>query len=302
MDEILIESSGDYYMDVREFQSGAVEVVVKAIRPMHEGSIRSVADPLSYSNACKALGESSSTSTTVRFKSEPEEVSEWDKLANHRRAVRRAKQNIRWCVMQMRADRLFTVTYRENVEDRERVKGGVKRFIRLVRKGWGEEGGIPDWRYVAVLEKQDRGAYHVHFAVKGWQRVSYLRKCWAKAIGGTGLERGADTLGNVDVTSPRKARWGTELMQWRCSKLAAYLVKYLSKTFDEKTFDKRRYWHSKDLKVPVRQRFMLCAVDMVTAIREAMDVIFSRFGHAIDFSRSWVAASGDLLWLTLGET
>jgi hypothetical protein len=51
-----------------------------------------------------------------------EQTPEFEAQQNHNRAVRRAKQNIRWLCKTMQADRLFTLTYRENQTDREQVR------------------------------------------------------------------------------------------------------------------------------------------------------------------------------------
>lgn len=295
-------NKGDYYMDVREFKGGAVEVLLKTIRPMHEGAVRSVADPLSYANCCHEMGESSSVYSGSRYVTEKEETDDYDRTANHHRAVRRAKQNIRWLIAQMGGDRLLTLTYRTNMEDRERVKTDFTKFVRLVRKGWKGQGGYPEWRYVAVTERQERGAYHIHIAVQGWQKISFLRACWYRALGGQGNEKGERTPGNVDITSPKKARWGTEFREWKTSKLSAYLTKYLAKTFDQESTEKKRYWHSVDVVPPKKERHILGATDLVTAIKEAIEVLYFHYGKTIDFARSWLAPSKDCLWLSLGGT
>jgi hypothetical protein len=276
MDEILHLKRGDYYMDVREFESGGLEVCVKLIRPL----------PFSGAGG-----------NNVRVT--PKELSESEKKDNHDRAVRRAKKNIRMLAKSIGADRLLTLTYRKNQEDREEVKADFARFLRLVRKGWKGCQGQDGWRYVAVLERQERGAYHIHCAIKGWQRISYLRAAWYKALGGAGDESGENTPGNVDVTSPQKARWGTQRREWKTGKLAAYLTKYLSKTFDEGTSEKRRYWHSKDAFVPKKERFFLCAESMSEAIREVASILYFYYGQAIDFSRSWMSELGSTLWFSL---
>jgi hypothetical protein len=301
MDESLHQISGDYYMDVREFKSGSIEVVVKVINSMHVGAIWSVADPNSYSNYCKSIGESSSTKDRLLPHSSAEK-SDSQKSGDHCRAVRRASKNIRLLVKAIEADRLLTLTYRKNQENREEVKSHFRRFLELIRKGWKGCEGQRDWQYVAVLERQERGAYHIHCAVKGWQRISFLRSAWFKTLGGRGNETGEGTPGNIDVTSPQKARWGTQKREWKSGKLAGYLTKYLSKTFDEETSEKRRYWHSKDAVVPVKQRFMLCATTMADAINEIASIIYLHYGLAIDFARSWMSFGGDCLWLSLGET
>jgi hypothetical protein len=304
MEDSLHPSLGDYYMDVREFKSGSLEVVVKAIRPMFEGGIRLSVDPDSYSNQLKSLGMGYYDVNGNGLNRIPDVLDDSDakKIKNHERAVRCAKQNIRWLVKSIEADRLLTLTYRKNQEDREQVKADFKRFLRLVRSGWRGQSGQKDWQYVAVLERQERGAYHIHCAVKGWQRIKFLRAAWYKALGGQGNETGEDTPGNVDVTSPKKARWGTQLREWKAGKLSSYLTKYLAKTFDEDTQEKRRYWHSKDAIAPAKSRFLLCAVSFVDAVKEVASIIDLHYGKAIDFSCSWVSFLGDSLWFSLGES
>jgi hypothetical protein len=304
MDDGLHEHGGDYYMDVREFEGGSIEAVVKQFRPGFEGRIRESADPESHVNFLKSKGLSYNEvygNGLKRIRRNPDEIDPWEKAENHKRAVRRAKQSIRFLTKQVEADRLLTLTYRKNQEDRGEVKADFARFLRLVRKGWAGQGGDGDWRYIAVLERQERGAYHIHCAVKGHQRIPFLRTAWFKALGGRGNETGEQTPGNIDVTSPHKARWGTKRSEWKASKLSAYLTKYLSKTFDESTAEKRRYWHSKGIESPKKERFLLCATSMVGAINEIKSILELNYGMVIDFSRSWMGAYGETLWLSLGE-
>lgn len=289
------ETQGDYYLNLREFKDGSVEAVVKTVRPLKAELIRGACDGLSYAAACRALGESSSVSSS-RYVTEKKEIGEFDKAKNLSRSVRRAKQGIRWLCMQFGADRLFTLTYRRNEQDREVVKADFRRFLRLVRKGWKGQEGIADWHYVAVLERQERGAYHVHCAVKGWQRINFLRAAWYKALGGQGNETGEGTPGQVDVTNPDKAKWGHTGREWKVRKLAQYLTKYLEKTFDAATEEKKRYWHTKDIKAPANQRFMLGATGMVGAIQECVDMLGLYVGLKGSWDM-WLSSSEDCFWL-----
>jgi hypothetical protein len=196
----------------------------------------------------------------------------------------------------MKADRLFTLTYRRNEQDRETVKADFKRFLRLVKKGWKGQAGYPNWRYVAVLEQQDRGAFHIHCAVQGWQRISFLRAAWYKALGGQGNETGEGTPGAVNVTNPDKAKWGHTGRQWKSRKLAGYLTKYLAKTFDENATEKKRYWHAKDIAEPVVQRFIIGAVSIVEAIVESVEMLKFHVGLKGGFDH-WLSTSQDSYWL-----
>jgi hypothetical protein len=242
-----------------------------------------------------------------------EREQEQRQAANWERAVRRAKQSIRWLCKQMAADRLFTLTYRANVEDREQVKADFKEFLRLVRKGGfnyrtkgGEIRRAPPqkgWKYVAVLERQDRGALHIHVAVKGWQRVEVLRAAWYRAASGLdgcrccdGLESGADTPGAVNVTSPRD--FGKNRRDWKTAALAGYITKYLSKTFNECCADKKRYWHSCDVTLPPKQGFFLASTNMLDAIKGALKYANGVYGLDVNSIMHWVSWGCDCYWLS----
>lgn len=157
--------------------------------------------------------------------------------------------------------------------------------------------GVPDWQYVAVLERQQRGAYHIHCAVKGWQRIKFLRACWYKALGGTGDETGENTPGAVNVTNPDKKKWGHTGKQWKVNKLSGYLTKYLSKTFDQSAEEKKRYWHNRDLKPPTKQRFWIGGAGIVSAIQEVVELLELHCGMGPDFNM-WLSTSNDSFWIS----
>jgi len=278
-----------YYLNLREFASGEFEAVVKVVKPLRQEAIEA-----SMNGAL-----TSSRNLKPRFvsgESEEREESATDKTQNHNRAVRRAKQNIRWLAKVMEADRLFTLTYRDNVTDREKARADFKAFLRLVRSGWRGQVGVPNWQYVAVLEKQQRGALHIHCAVKGWQRINFLRQCWYKALGCSPDVSGENTPGNVDVTNPDKKRWGHTGRQWKVNKLAGYLTKYLGKTFDESTSEKKRYWHNRDLKTPVVQRHWVGGASIPEAIQSAYSMLELHCGVNVDCSM-WVSTANDYFWI-----
>jgi len=272
---------GDYYAKVTRFLSGGVEVVMKAVRPM---AMANYADRWSH--------EFPVSNVPKPEKSESEIAAE--KAANHRRAVRKAVQTTRFLCEQMKADRLLTLTYRENVEDREQVKVDFKQFLKYLRHGLDGKGGLKDWRYVAVLERQERGAYHVHIAVQGFQPISFIRQCWYKALGSSIYAKGADTPGQVDVTSPRFDHGSSRKREWATHRLASYIVKYMSKTFDESTTEKNRYWRAKDIAKPEPYRHWLVSTNLGDAILELVGHLEATEGCQL--KKHWLSEDETCYW------
>lgn len=151
---------------------------------------------------------------------------------NESRAVRRAKSRIRQRILAAQADHLLTLTYRENITDYDRACSDLTRFVRLVK------ARMPEWVYIAVPEKQKRGAWHWHLAVKGRQDVELLRALWRAVI----------VDGNIDVQPPRGKGKDRQLG------LVKYLGKYLAKGFEEghRELNGRRFRSSLGIEVPIQ--------------------------------------------------
>lgn len=151
---------------------------------------------------------------------------------------------------------MLTLTYRENVTELKVSEKHLHEFIRLVRKKVGS------YSYVAVWERQKRGAIHWHLAVVGYQDVEMLRRCWLSSIG--------DYQGNIDVTAARD-----------CSpvKLASYLTKYIIKDQETWAPGQRRFRCSDGIVVP-KQVYYLGAVSMESALATAQAVVRDTVGEA----------------------
>lgn len=145
------------------------------------------------------------------------------------RAVRRARSRLRQLILSAHADHLLTLTYRENVTDYKQTSNDLRAFIRLVRTH------LPGWVFIAVPEKQKRGAWHWHLAVVGRQNVVLLRKLWRHVVGD----------GNIDVQKPKRGKN-------RRLGIVAYLSKYLAKGFAEndRELNGHRYRASLGIQVP----------------------------------------------------
>jgi hypothetical protein len=77
------------------------------------------------------------------------------RLQNEVSASRRAKQKVRGCCKTIGAGRMVTLTYRDNMIDREKALRDWKAFLRRL-------GKVIKFHYVAVIEEKERGALHFH--------------------------------------------------------------------------------------------------------------------------------------------
>lgn len=183
------------------------------------------------------------------------------------RSVRRARSRMRKVILATNANHLLTLTYRKNMMDFDQSYKDLTKFIRLVRKE------CPNWIYIAVAEKQKRGAWHWHLAVSGRQDVNRLRRAWLKTV----------KDGNIDVNAPRCKG------KYRQLALVSYLSKYMSKTFenDDNGLYARRYRVSRGIHIP-SETITLPEYE-VNAVQYAIDTLQNKIGSV---GHVWIA--GDL--------
>ena len=160
---------------------------------------------------------------------------------NIERSSRRAKGKLRQKVFASGIDHLLTLTYRYNQQEKESAWDHFEQFIRLIHKMY------PGWVYIAVAERQKRGAYHFHMGVKGFQDVDLLRTLWRKA--------GGD--GNIDV----QYRRGEKGDKWKRVKLALYLTKYIGKEMTTE-LNERRFRTSLNIEVPKKTMMVSVVIDV----------------------------------------
>lgn len=151
----------------------------------------------------------------------PTEEEKLHKLTcNRERSTRRARTKVRRLCKAKGLSVMLTLTYQENMLDRDRMARDFDVFIKRVRRV------SPGLQYVCVFERQKRGAWHAHIAVprilshyhKGGVLVrSYdlLRSMWRGVIGAGG---------NVDVSRNKKVGRSS-------ARLAGYMSKYIGKDF-----------------------------------------------------------------------
>lgn len=203
-------------------------------------------------------------------RSTPKDRDEATVQRDREKAAYRAARKVRQICIEIRADRLLTLTSRRLLTDYDEMIAAWKRFMRLL-----EQAGAK-FEYVAVPELHKNGEhYHVHAALNGFVRAELLRRCWQIALGGRGDERGVDALGNVDIKRDRRGLQGSTR---RAVSIARYISKYISKSYlEHHQFNRKRYWVPKSVRLPDSSAEWLRAQSAAEAIQE----LHSRFDTAV---------------------
>ena len=206
---------------------------------------------------------------------------------NRERSTRRARTQVRRLAKFKGLTVLLTLTYRENMLDRERMARDFDVFVKRVRRA------IPEFEYVCVFERQKRGAWHAHIAVrrilshyqhKGALVRSYdlLRSMWRGVVGSDN--------GNVDVSRNKRVNRSS-------AKLAAYLSKYIGKTFDQAEKHVNSYSAS-GRKLPDAITETMLNTDQATAIAALVDLIRPEVVAASEFHQALIDGGGYFLCLS----
>jgi len=176
------------------------------------------------------------------------------------RSVQRAKKKVRQLIKDRGADRLLTLTKRENDSNtfwsNDDWLKAWREFVRLCRIANIELD------YVATLEKHKKGNFHLHAAIVGRVHINTIRKIWCKINGGKGS-------GNVDIKF-----YQHKTVTERLAGVARYVSKYITKQVENFDFNKKRYWASRSsdaLRSP--SRIILSSSDMASALAELAGVL-----------------------------
>lgn len=159
---------------------------------------------------------------------ERREASPIERVQRLKKSAGRSKTSLRRAVLAGDLDHMVTLTFRRNETDQRTAWNCAVRWTRAMRDALGA------FSYVIVAERQKRGAWHFHCAVRGKQDVGLIREAWARSGG----------CGNIDVKYFRKSR----------PVMARYLSKYIAKSFGEELCGEEvchRYRRSQDLRPEV---------------------------------------------------
>ncbi len=201
--------------------------------------------------------------------------------ASIRRGARRAKKSIRHRCKVQGLDRLLTLTYRANQCDLDLCQAHFKEFLRRMRRA------IPGFGYVACFERQKRGAWHVHLAIRRLPLVlSYRGLVTVKSfnvVRGIWLAVVGDLGGNIDVGRAK------HLSKMSPAKCAAYIAKYCMKAYADGRHGSKRYRASSaELPAPDVVQFQ------AASLAELIDLVVSFVGEGgRELATSWLSPFKD---------
>jgi hypothetical protein len=210
-------------------------------------------------------------------------------------SVERSRRMIRKRCKAIRADRMLTLSTRAN---ETRVEVWAKWWDEFRRR----MNRVKDFHYVAVLERQERGAWHIHVAVHGRQRWKLLRSIWISVISKSGTDGAVnDSIGN----GKRKwlfEYWGGKGRAMR-HRIATYIAKYAGKDGDSSTFNKKRYWTSKGIVVPETTTYAQLGPELgaIDAVATAHQCVLHN-GATCDGAQFYWNQGIGVFWMATGNT
>ncbi len=207
---------------------------------------------------------------------------------NRKRSARRARTKVRRLAKFKGLDTLLTLTYRENMIDRERMQRDLDVFLKRLRRV------LPSFEYICVFERQKRGAWHAHLACHRVQAVymhkgalvkSYalIRALWRAVVG--------QDNGNIDFS--RNAR-----IKRSSSRLSIYIAKYIGKEFGEE-FDRpskhANTYSASGRDIPEATLVRVATLDQATAIAHLVDLLHPELQGDIELHQAYIDGGGYFL-------
>ena len=185
-------------------------------------------------------------------------------------SVQRAKTQMRHKIIMLGCDRMVTLTYRENMCDRDLAYEHFGKFAKLCNKEFGS------FENVAVTEKQKRGAIHFHVAINKYYPVMVLNRLWRQSIG---EREDGQTSGHVHIKKKAAHIQPNSLTKKVITGLARYMSKYMSKDIEGQEVGKKRYSSSRNIEKPIVKTYFIPLGD--NTFRLVGDIVMQVTGEII---------------------
>jgi hypothetical protein len=166
------------------------------------------------------------------------------RLKSLKRSASRAKIMCRRVIKSEGFNELLTLTYKDNMLDRDTCKKHFKEWVRRMKRALGA------FRYCASFERQERGAMHVHIATNKLAEHGHYKGVKVKTYQlGTRIWRDIVKTGGLCFVGG-KTKNGKTRRNLSNGKMAAYVSKYILKDFEDAPEESNRYSRSNGINVP----------------------------------------------------
>ncbi|MDQ7981948.1 hypothetical protein QYH69_32510 [Paraburkholderia sp. SARCC-3016] len=212
-----------------------------------------------------------------------------------RTSIERSKRMIRQRCKAIGADRMLTFSTRSNESSIEVWAKWWDAFRRRMNR-------LKDFHYVAVLERQERGAWHIHVAVSGRQDWKLLRSIWLSVLRDSNTDGTTyDSIKDFEKYLVRRQLSGKGRAMRHL--IATYIAKYVGKSAGATAFNKKRYWTSKGIVLPevVPYAHLGSECDRGDAIQAAYDCVGANGAHFDSAQLFWNRGIG-VFWMATGNT
>lgn len=188
------------------------------------------------------------------------------------RSQQRSKTQFRHKCLMLKVDRMLTLTYAENMQDREKAYSDFDKFLRRYKKETGES-----LEYIAVIEKQKRGAIHFHVGINKYINNHLFEKIWPH--------------GFIRINKKAQYIQGGKFKK-NVVAIALYLSKYMSKDIAQQGINSKRYSSSRGIAKPVVKVYFIPFGD--STFRLIGDIVMQEnnalIGKILDF--------GSVVWIS----
>ncbi len=182
------------------------------------------------------------------------------------KSAARAKVMCRRIIKSEGFNELLTLTYKENMLDRDICKKHFKEWVRRMKKALG------NFRYCASFERQERGAMHVHLATHKLAEHGLYKGVKVKTFElGTRIWRDIVKTGGLCYVGGKKNN-GKTRRNLSNAKMAAYVSKYILKDFEDAPEESNRYSRSNGVNIPKSTVIRFTNMSMADVISLAFEV------------------------------
>lgn len=206
-----------------------------------------------------------------------------DKVARHRdKATQRAKTAVRRQIKSKNLNQMITLTYQDNVTDRDTHLRNFDVFIKRVRRL------IPSFEYVVTHELQKRGAWHSHLAVHRILPVYTYKNQLVKSYTLlTHLWRSSHTSRGAVMVSPIHSKRRSVAF------IALYLAKYIGKDLNSEVPKYGNSYSASSGTPPMPMTFKSLNPDLMDSVIDLHDLL----GDMGNVRQSACFLPGDIYYL-----